>query len=1015
MAEPVTTAPPEVQKAAEKPAVPRALEQPKLLGPAEQQLANRISRDGEPDQVLRDVAGEVPAEPSQPIEQKPKTSQELSEQLPPAVRTQVSAVIDIIAVPTQSSDERIDLSEAAGLGEQTRNLEQEYRGQFPQETQRPKIEILRDLSDALRRREQLKTQIVSDRSQLPKVNNITEQVGESQYTYGQLSERQEELEGAIADEERSMLRFLRSSKRLSLEKQLTEVRAAKERLGQNVNTVIAQDKQIDTASQALKGEALDPRNELAENPQIAQEVAETIKNNYEQLSQVIYADVVAKTLLQQPEDIQIALRELGADQSSKIFWERLSPRFDQDSTPTDRDLVLYRIYEDLAPKGEAAGRVASTLLIKNKELAMQYLRQGLEGADFAGKDKVLGNFEQVLETLPREFLTSIRNFSAQELDTWQDLQRNPTYAEFLSPELIRSVNEQLVILQNEEFSASEVNFGWSRFGAVTEAEFARLLTVPNEQTVGRAYLYLLAQGQDSDIYSRRFADFITSKEGHALWAKGSKGIIEEQQAGKLQPALKGHSVNQARMESREVLQKIVISSDSLLDKGLALMALRNSGDTEFLYSQFTQGGDPRLRELTASAIVYLGERGERQYFTQMLTGMGIASDQLPAVLEKLLQVFPVDKGDFHTNPSHYRFLKVLAENPVLMDKFSTGKRNPLESMPLMYKIIIRRDYSELGKVYSSLLTTDDPSVDSIFSFSQRLISWDSNDWDRYLSEANISLLDREQLWESLSPEERRLYGLELMKGVLGNVKEWSRDPTKKQAADSRNRSLIAEQQSEGTDPLVTGTLLHGTKIEVLDKLFRHGVKAGEFLGLDQSDDATPLGCDFSKVLEGDEYIKEGTKVKIADQFGDDSEALQSLEASSKFARKYYQSLSASYGAKPDVVRGIARDRKAGADTGVALIFDRSTEATYLKGIEYTGPMDGGNGKHALLAVGLPSTEISGLIVNGRAGRTLERAKGEIVKNGFYIPIYDVDGILLFTPEQYDAQRTTLADQLPAAA
>lgn len=59
MAEPGTTAPPprEVQEPAEKPQGKPAPEQPNPSGPAEQTLADRISRDGEPDQVLRDIAG----------------------------------------------------------------------------------------------------------------------------------------------------------------------------------------------------------------------------------------------------------------------------------------------------------------------------------------------------------------------------------------------------------------------------------------------------------------------------------------------------------------------------------------------------------------------------------------------------------------------------------------------------------------------------------------------------------------------------------------------------------------------------------------------------------------------------------------------------------------------------------------------------------------------------------------------------------------------------------------------
>lgn len=61
MTEPITTAPSaEGQNDAEKPQDGLKVEQPKpLLGEAEQQLANRISKGKNPDQVLQDLAGEA--------------------------------------------------------------------------------------------------------------------------------------------------------------------------------------------------------------------------------------------------------------------------------------------------------------------------------------------------------------------------------------------------------------------------------------------------------------------------------------------------------------------------------------------------------------------------------------------------------------------------------------------------------------------------------------------------------------------------------------------------------------------------------------------------------------------------------------------------------------------------------------------------------------------------------------------------------------------------------------------
>src|SRR3990170_2600212 len=65
--------------------------------------------------------------------------------------------------------------------------------------------------------------------------------------------------------------------------------------------------------------------------------------------------------------------------------------------------------------------------------------------------------------------------------------------------------------------------------------------------------------------------------------------------------------------------------------------------------------------------------------------------------------------------------------------------------------------------------------------------------------------------------------------------------------------------------------------------------------------------------------------------------------------------------------------------------------------------------HILIPVGLPSTEITGVIVNENATETLDKAKQNIVDNGFFIPIYGLDGKLLFTLIHYDQMRNSQAE------
>lgn len=241
-----------------------------------------------------------------------------------------------------------------------------------------------------------------------------------------------------------------------------------------------------------------------------------------------------------------------------------------------------------------------------------------------------------------------------------------------------------------------------------------------------------------------------------------------------------------------------------------------------------------------------------------------------------------------------------------------------------------------------------------------------------------------------------------MRNTLKHVIEDSQNHEKKQQADVRNRRLV----QKNPQPLIPGAFLHGTSIDFLPDVLTNGDRSGDLLGLMKRADATPFAADFSEV-SGQE-----TKAVLSHmQRYASEEALNTLSQKNEFERTYAQSLAAGYGAKSDLDRRQSIDVKAG--DLVTLIFDRSSPQAFLKGTEYKGPMD--EKLHKLVLVGLPATEVSGLIVNGREEKTLTGAKEHIARNGFYVPIYDVDGTLLYTPDQYDAQRTETLNQPAAVA
>lgn len=233
--------------------------------------------------------------------------------------------------------------------------------------------------------------------------------------------------------------------------------------------------------------------------------------------------------------------------------------------------------------------------------------------------------------------------------------------------------------------------------------------------------------------------------------------------------------------------------------------------------------------------------------------------------------------------------------------------------------------------------------------------------------------------------------------VLKEVIRRSKDGQEKQRADERNRGI----SSTGIGELRIGDLMHGTDVGNLSAVLAGGDRAGEFLGFDQKGDVTPLGADFSQVLEVDaggsfNYTDAESLKRL------NPEGLRQIFRENPFKAIYFASIASQYGARP-LEHFTSQDAKSGAYSGVTLIFDRQRPDAFLKGMEYQGHM---REHHKLVFVGLPATEISGIIVNGGAEETTAKARGEIVANGFYIPIYDLEGRLIFSPEEYDQVRNS---------
>jgi hypothetical protein len=108
-----------------------------------------------------------------------------------------------------------------------------------------------------------------------------------------------------------------------------------------------------------------------------------------------------------------------------------------------------------------------------------------------------------------------------------------------------------------------------------------------------------------------------------------------------------------------------------------------------------------------------------------------------------------------------------------------------------------------------------------------------------------------------------------------------------------------------------------------------------------------------------------------------------------------KSLSSTYGDKGEFY----------SDGQLWYVYKRST-SSWEHGINY-GPRD----YHALIMGGMPATEIAAIVLRNPESM-LQTVKRAVLENGFYIPIYDLSGQLLFRQSEYDAIRSDLNLSVP---
>ena len=193
---------------------------------------------------------------------------------------------------------------------------------------------------------------------------------------------------------------------------------------------------------------------------------------------------------------------------------------------------------------------------------------------------------------------------------------------------------------------------------------------------------------------------------------------------------------------------------------------------------------------------------------------------------------------------------------------------------------------------------------------------------------------------------------------------------RKENADRRNR-----EASKTNFLLETGDLVKGINdFRFLHNILQNGSVAKEFLGDCATSDATPLDTDLSMI-----YVQKGTL----------AETLASTEAS-------------GYGTiwlvlKQDERFSITRNSSSSPmATEEKISYDHTKIELF-----YTGAA---GGSHYGIRTGFASSDINYIIVANYD----KRIGLEIAMNGFYIPVVDKEGKVVFTPEDYDLLRSKMA-------
>ena len=192
-------------------------------------------------------------------------------------------------------------------------------------------------------------------------------------------------------------------------------------------------------------------------------------------------------------------------------------------------------------------------------------------------------------------------------------------------------------------------------------------------------------------------------------------------------------------------------------------------------------------------------------------------------------------------------------------------------------------------------------------------------------------------------------------------------------ADRRNRQLY--DSSNKKIVLRKGDLVKGFAAKYLDTILQNGSVAKEFLGGSAGSDGTPLDTDLAILKEGSDWKSFGKVIDQSNAFLTDLMFLVRDRGQLYFSEK---------------------DQDPGDRPGQYEVY-------------YRKPALG----HVGIRSGFPSTELDAIVLRNISYTHIDQTYMQqlyftIVRNGFYIPVVDMTGAVIFTPEMFDEMSEVFA-------